>query len=379
MLELQKFIKDHEDWEELLTKAPYFIKINRDGDYIIFKYDQSANSEVEHYFKNPIVRECRGLILDTGYKAVCVPFFKFMNAEEPDSDLNAIDWASASVQQKIDGSLIKLFFDRGKWRIATNGTIDAFKADLPSDVNAKHKNYGELFLDEIGKIPTIGSFELLCRYLDSGCTYMFELITDENRVVVPASNYSSGVYLLGCRDNATFEEKDLSKTPFSSLIAMPKRYDMHSYDDVKKVADELPWDQEGFVVCDRYFHRVKIKSPAYVKAHFARNNGVMTYERLMDIILSGEKSEFLTYSPDYAKALEKVEQARDSALGLVAKAAAELKSKSYASRKDFASDVLKYPSWMQPFLFKHDALDAYISRLTAANWVKILKTKGDLN
>ena len=113
MLELQKFIKDHEDWEELLTKAPYFIKINRDGDYIIFKYDQLANSEVEHYFKNPIVRECRGLILDTGYKAVCVPFFKFMNAEEPDSDLNAIDWASASVQQKIDGSLIKLFFDRG--------------------------------------------------------------------------------------------------------------------------------------------------------------------------------------------------------------------------------------------------------------------------
>ena len=99
----------------------------------------------------------------------------------------------------------------------------------------------------------------------------------------------------------------------------------------------------------------------------------------MDIVLSGEKSEFLTYSPDYAKALEKVERARDSALELVAKAAAELKSKSYASRKDFASDVLKYPSWMQPFLFKHDALDAYISKLTAANWVKILKTKGDLN
>lgn len=164
MLELQKFIKDHEDWEELLTKAPYFIKISRDGDYIIFKYDQLANSEVEHYFKNPIVRECRGLILDTDYKAVCVPFFKFMNAEEPDSDLNAIDWASASVQQKIDGSLIKLFFDRGKWHIATNGTIDAFKADLPSDVNAKHKNYGELFLDEIGKIPAIGSFSLLCRH-----------------------------------------------------------------------------------------------------------------------------------------------------------------------------------------------------------------------
>ena len=154
---------------------------------------------------------------------------------------------------------------------------------------------------------------------------------------------------------------------------------MYSYDDVKKVADELPWDQEGFVVCDRYFHRVKIKSPAYVKAHFARNNGVMTYERLMEIILSGEKSEFLTYSPDYAEALEKVERAKDSALELVAKATAELKSKAYASRRDFALDVLKQPSWMQPFLFKYDNLDVYISKLTAANWVKILKTKGDLD
>ena len=378
MLEIQKFIRDHEDWEELLTKAPYFIKINRDGDYIIFKYNQLANSEVDHYFKDPIVRECRGLILDACYRAVCVPFFKFMNAEEPDSDLDIIDWTSASVQQKIDGSLIKMFFDRDKWHVATNGTIDAFKAELPPGVNTKHKNYGELFVDEVCKIPSILSFDLLCNYLDKNCTYMFELVTDENRVVVPASNYISGVYLLGCRNNTTFEEKDLSKTFFSSIIAMPKRYDLHSYNDIKNVANELSWDQEGFVVCDKYFHRVKIKSPAYVKAHFARNNGVMTYERLMDIILSGEKNEFLAYASDYKESLEKVEQARNSAIESVTEVAINLKSKTYGNRKDFALDVLKQPSWMQPFLFKSDTLDTFISNLTAANWIKILKLKGDL-
>ena len=59
MLELQKFIKDHEDWEELLTKAPYFIKISRDGDYIIFKYDRHDIFVVVYQHHIPSYHICR--------------------------------------------------------------------------------------------------------------------------------------------------------------------------------------------------------------------------------------------------------------------------------------------------------------------------------
>ena len=37
-LKLIEFINTHSNWEELLIKEPYNLKITRDGDNIIFKY-----------------------------------------------------------------------------------------------------------------------------------------------------------------------------------------------------------------------------------------------------------------------------------------------------------------------------------------------------
>lgn len=40
MLEIQKFIHEHENWRELLADAPYNLKISEDDDYVLFKYNQ---------------------------------------------------------------------------------------------------------------------------------------------------------------------------------------------------------------------------------------------------------------------------------------------------------------------------------------------------
>jgi hypothetical protein len=103
------FIREHSDWEELLSAAPYHIKIKRTDGYVIFSYGIEAD------FRIDVVRECRGIILDekNGYKPVCVPFFKFGNYGEPYAD--EIDWDTARVQEKIDGSLIKVWHHKGQW------------------------------------------------------------------------------------------------------------------------------------------------------------------------------------------------------------------------------------------------------------------------
>lgn len=110
-MELLKFIKDNANWEELLTKKPYCLKIKKDEDYTILSYNQ-----IESDFYNPIVRECRGIILENStLTPVCVPFYKFGNYGEgyvPD-----IDWSSARTQEKVDGSLIKVWYHNGKWRV----------------------------------------------------------------------------------------------------------------------------------------------------------------------------------------------------------------------------------------------------------------------
>lgn len=337
-LELRNFILSHDNWEELLTTYPYNLKISRDGDYIMFKYNQLSSD-----FTIPLVREARGIIFrESDWECICHAFNKFGNYGE--SYCPNIDWNTASVQEKCDGSLIKLWHDNG-WHISTNGTIDAFKAELN---DAKYQNFGQLVMNAIHKVFLYDRnfFELL----DPGCTYMFELVSPYNRVVIPYEE--TKLYFLGMRDMEDGKEWDPEDSDVSYFFQLPKRYDMHSLEDIQKVANSLPWDEEGYVVCDANFNRVKIKSPQYVMAHYARNNGVINTERLVQIVLDGEQEEFLIYASDYADELHKVEKAMYE-VGY--KAFDKLKElfnmHKFETRGAYASKVNECPGYMRDFLF----------------------------
>ena len=87
MLNLEKFIKEHPNWEELLTTDPYNLKVSRDDGYIMFKYNQLCSD-----FSLSEVKEARGIIFrEADWKCVCHPFDKFMNAGEANSDLDKLD------------------------------------------------------------------------------------------------------------------------------------------------------------------------------------------------------------------------------------------------------------------------------------------------
>ena len=334
-LELRDFILSHENWEELLTTDPYNLKISRDGDYIMFKYNQISSD-----FTIPLVREARGIIFrESDWGCVCEKFTKFGNYGE--SYCPDIDWATASVQEKVDGSLIGMFYDNG-WHICTNGTIDAFKAEL-NDV--KYPTFGALVEDAMP--ISWGEWE---ETADPKRTYMFELVSPYNRVVIPYEE--TKLYFLGMRDMEDGREWNPEDSDMSYAFEMPKRYPLHSLEDVQKAANALPWDEEGYVVCDAKFNRVKIKSSAYILAHYARNNGVVNTERLVQIVLDGEQEEFLTYASDYADELKKVEAAMYE-IGY--KAFDKLKEifnmKEFENRGAYAREVMKYPMYMKDFLF----------------------------
>ena len=70
------------------------------------------------------VQEASGSIfkfVDGRAQYVCRPFDKFFNVGE----VNAadIDWSTAQVREKVDGSLMKIWFDNGDWHLSTNGTL----------------------------------------------------------------------------------------------------------------------------------------------------------------------------------------------------------------------------------------------------------------
>ena len=80
-----KYIFDHpNDWYESLHKD-YGIRIKKEDSLAIFSYN------VECDFKNPIVQEARGIIIDyEKIEVVCWPFRKFGNYTESYAD--KIDW-----------------------------------------------------------------------------------------------------------------------------------------------------------------------------------------------------------------------------------------------------------------------------------------------
>ena len=366
-LKLVEFINTHSNWEELLTKEPYNLKITRDGDNIIFKYNQLSSD-----FSNEIVKESRGIILqqneDGKFIPVCVPFFKFMNAEEPNSDLNKIDWKTASVQEKVDGSLIKVWYDKKnyKWMVSTNGTIDAFKAPLGV---GGFETYGDLFKKATG----FNSFTLFTCILNENYTYMFELVSPYNRVVIEYNSIE--IYFLGYRDNVTLKEYMPENYPALSYhYPIPERYELHTYEDVKNLANTLPWSQEGFVICGANFNRVKVKSPEYVKAHFIRNNNVVTDEKLIEIILENEIDEFLIYAKDFKERLLYLKELKEKCINEIEENIAKLNPNEFSSRKELAQEInTNYPQFMRSFLFNYNKGMEKYNNLTASKWVDLLE------
>lgn len=289
MLKLVEYILGNPKWETDLALKPYCIKIKRKDNFIMFNYNQ-----IESNFSHELVRECRGIILeDVTFKPVCVPFFKFFNYGEKHSA--DIDWSSAKVEEKVDGSLIKMWYYDSEWRISTNGTIDANDAQLSSDVCDYLGSFEDLFMVAINDI------DLTDEILNKNYTYMFELISPINRIVVPYS--STSIVHIGTRNNETLEEIDVDIG-----VKKPKRYNLRTLEDCIETATQMPFSEEGYVVVDKNYNRIKIKSPAYVTAHYLKNNNVITKSRIIDVMKIQESSEFLNYFPEYKKAFWEIEK-----------------------------------------------------------------------
>lgn len=249
---LCRFLSEHpEQWEALLWKQ-YGIKSKREGPYAIFNYGHASD------FSDPIVQEARGIILDTEtLEVVCWPFRKFGNHNESYAD--SIDWSHARVLEKVDGSIIKLWYDRRKpgWQFSTNATIRAESAAVGE--------YGLTSFLEI--IRSAENFDRIpFDTLDKDLTYIFELVSPSSRVVVPYE--TTMLYHIGTRSNLTGLE---SETDIG--IRKPQMYPIHSLAECLETAVRLNQNSsqeilaEGFVVVDCHWNRVKVKSPDYIAKH----------------------------------------------------------------------------------------------------------------
>jgi hypothetical protein len=288
-LAIEKLIKENpENWESILSNQPYSLKINKDNNFACLSYDQ-----IESDMALTECQEARGIIFDlVTLEPVCIPFFKFWNYG--DSKCVAIDWSTARVEQKMDGSIIKVWFSYrlDKWMISTNGCVNAFNATMAP--NPVYNSFGDLvmavFVNKYGMDSDFGF------PFDKDYTYMFEVTSLFNRVVV--EHKVADVTFLGKRNNLTLKEEKSEPIiiqGWKDYIRSPETFDLKSAEQVISMAELYTGEEEGFVVVDANFNRCKIKSSFYVHLHQSKNNGAITAERVIDMLQKGKLDEFVAY------------------------------------------------------------------------------------
>lgn len=270
------FISEHNNWRDILREN-YKITVKEEYPFAIFNYGIDCD------FSDPIVQEARGIIIDLeNLEVVCWPFRKFGNYNESYAD--KIDWNTARVQEKIDGSIIKLWWNTmtGKWQFSTNGTINA-------DTALANQMTQETFLDVIRKADNYNEIVLRLANLSKDYTFIFELVSPETQVIVKYPK--PYLYHIGTRINIIGAEVDLDID-----IEKPKEYPLKRLDDCLKAVNELNKSddgqvhgvkKEGFVVVDENWNRIKIKSPDYLMLHRMSSNANFSKERIVGMIRDG--------------------------------------------------------------------------------------------
>ena len=333
ILEIQKFLqqKSFEDLHSLLR-----INISQHKDYsnlYLFKYDQ-----IESPKNHPIVIECRGIVLDKSqnWKVVSYPYNRFFNVNEQVAvetedgvflKTTDINWESAKIYEKLDGSLCTLYFYDNKWNVSTSGTPDA--SGEVQGFSTHYLNFADLFWqtwNNLGyKLPE-----------NKNCCYMFELMTPFNRVVV--QHQTARIALHGVRDLTTLQE--LNPSDFASQgWEIVKQYSLKTLDEVFEACKALdPVKNEGFVVIDDQFNRVKIKSPAYVALSHMKDG--FSQRRMLQLVMNNESEEFLSYFSEFT-ALHNEIKTKYMCLILDIQETYE-KIKDIAVQKDFALEACKH-------------------------------------
>lgn len=294
---LIKFINKYPEWKRIITKPPLSINVKEDNGYVLLKYSQ-FNSDMNYR----IVRECRGCILkqaENGWKYACRPFDKFFNYGEQQAA--CIDWNSARVTEKVDGSLCKCWHDNGEWHLSTNGTINAFQAEISQlQISSPEEiSFGTIFERALGMDIKTFATEL---NLDKEYTYLFELTSPETRIVIP---YDDGVYYL-TRIHTETGKEDLTAKLIDSHLLQPKSFNLSKLDDVLEVVRKMGKDEEGVVVNDAYAHRIKVKSPEYLIAAHISNNRNISDKKIIEYIQEEKIDDFLSYCPEYAERAEDI-------------------------------------------------------------------------
>jgi hypothetical protein len=327
MLLVQEYLSSGKSLEDLSNELGLNIKHHPVDPLVIIDYDQIRSPR-----KDPIVRECRGLVLEKDtWKVVARSFNRFYNWGEFPEEEHLFDWKNATCDEKIDGSMIILYHYNGTWRVNTRFSwADSIVGDGPY-------TWTQLFEIAMGKtLQEVGDILIA----ENNRSYVFELVSPYNKVVrwYPKPKlYLLGEFRLDV-DHDEYHDAGLALHAAFLDVDRPNRYILNNIRAIKKYLRELEANDptnEGVVINDG-IHYWKLKNEKYLVLHKMRGDSGNLYhpKYLVPFILTGETYELLTYFPEVEDKLLEYKARIDKEYDLLQKVWAD--ACGIRSRKDFA-------------------------------------------
>jgi len=361
MLLVQEYLETH-NFRQLEEEHGVYASFSKSGHKFSLNYDQIEAQEAD-----PLAQECRGLILssmdgkpfsysqensDPNRKTVlghvvpgptrvlAYPMKRFFNHGQ--GSAADIDWSDPklAVLEKLDGTLCIVYFDpfTDKWCMATRSVPEA-------DILMDNGIFTFRTLFEKALKDTCGlDFDEFTKGLNTRITYCFELTTPYNRIVVyyPESRVTllAARALYGELEEFDFtdlggygwvdfknlhdwqqehliglghDEKDspiaLVPVPFHLKgVPVVKSYTYSTIEELINWVSSLnPLENEGVVVRDSQFNRIKVKNAAYVAYNKIRDRLGTSERNIVELILAEKDDDVIPMLPEeIVKNLQKI-------------------------------------------------------------------------
>lgn len=217
------------------------MQIEKETGLVLFCYSKSC---VYERAWNKFSEMARGLILDMENDlVVATPFPKFFNVSERGETIPDLPF---EIFEKLDGSLIILFWHDGKWRTATKGSFKSEQAKWAQEYIATQ---------DLNELPR--------------GTYLFEAIYPENRIVL-RYDYTGLVLLAAyAEDGMEWPYHALCRISEYQSWPVARRVPFSSVSELLINAKTLPANEEGWVLRFDNGLRLKIKGDEYLRLHRA--------------------------------------------------------------------------------------------------------------
>lgn len=294
MLEVQKYLRAGKTIDDLSEEFGIKVCKHNDRPLAILNYDQ-----IESPKTHPIVRECRGLVLNLDtHDVVARSFNRFFNWGEVQEEMADFDFNDFIVQSKEDGSLVLLYHFDGHWHANTRGSF--------ADANIQFQDF--TWQNAFCRALAVKSLDEL-EGLVEGITYVCEFCSPWNKVV--RTYDKPQMYLLtafrGLQELGYHEVDELAGDTF----IRPARYDFHSIEEIQSFLHEQAESDptfEGVVMRDSAGRRWKVKSATYLGLHKMRGEGdnMFNPKHLLPFVMTGEENELLLYFPEVSETFYKL-------------------------------------------------------------------------